>query len=68
MIVRILGEGQYDVSDEPIDCAERPRRPVEAPSRPVTRGRSTPRSPRCSTAYAQPATTREADSLEPSPT
>ena len=66
MIVRILGEGQYDLSDDAVaalndlDARSSPR------SRPATRRRSTTRWRRCSTAYARPERRTTPDSLEPS--
>ncbi len=66
MIVRILGEGQYDVADEALDRLNESTRRSSPRSRPATRRRSPPPSPRCSTASARSAyRTRSTASTSP---
>ena len=67
MIVRILGEGQYDLSDDAARRAQRPRRRSRGRRRGRRRGGvRAPRWPRCSTAYARAGVPHDADSLDDS--
>ena len=67
MIVRILGEGQYDVADDALDRLNSSTPPSRPRSRPTTRTPSAPRSPRCSTACA-PSARRTPPTASTSPT
>ena len=66
MIVRILGEGQFDVPDEKLDTSTSSTAPSRRRSRPVTSTASAAPSPRCWPAYGpRRCPTRPAPSTPP---